>query len=198
MEAATEGTGATFDATLIAAADAARRFALERGTITHRLLQLLPDVEPANRQTIANAVLNREAAHWPLAERDAALGEVFALLGDPAHATLFGPRSRAEANVAGNVRIGGREVLVTGQIDRLAVTQGRVEIADYKTNREIPASGEDAPLAYVLQLGLYRELMRQIYPGREIACRLIWTRNGTVTPVGDGAMDRALAAMTIV
>jgi ATP-dependent helicase/nuclease subunit A len=160
-------------------------------------LQLLPDVEPANRMQIAAALLDRDAALWPAGEREAALGEVFALLDDPAHGVLFGPRSRAEASVAGNVRIGGREVLVTGQIDRLAVTPSSIEIADYNTNREVPATAEDAPLAYVLQLALYRELMRQIYPGRTVACRLIWTRNGAVTAVSDAAMDRALAAMTI-
>ncbi len=185
------------DATMLAERDARRQFALERGTLTHRLLQHLPDVDPAQRRELAQALMKRAAAHWPPDERQAALAEVFALLEADENAVLFGPDSRAEVNVAGNVRIGGRQVLVSGQIDRLAVTHERVEIADYKTNREIPADPADAPQAYVLQLALYRDLLRQIYPNCEVCCRLVWTRNGTVSVIGDAAMDAATAAMTI-
>jgi ATP-dependent helicase/nuclease subunit A len=197
LETVPDEAGVPVDPATIAVNEQARRFALERGTVTHLLLQLLPVIERGGRERAARQIVERHAGNWPEAEKAVAIEEAMALLDDPAHAALFGPHSQAEVNVAGNVIIGGRDVLVSGQIDRLAVSSERVEIADYKTNREAPEDPLDAPQAYVLQLALYRELMRQIYPGRQVGCRLIWTRSGTVSPVGDHAMDLALAAMTI-
>ena len=177
--------------------EAERRFALARGTATHRLLELLPELAGAERPAMADAWLSRNAADWPAGEADKARSEVLSLLDDASLAHLFGPSSRAEASVAGYVTIGGREILVSGQIDRLAVTPTAVEIADYKTNRDIPAEAGDAPQAYVLQLALYRALLRRIYPGRSVRCMLIWTRASLVARIDDAAMDAALAAITL-
>jgi len=58
-------------------------------------------------------------------------------------------------------------------------------------------SAADAPPAYILQLALYRELLRQIYPGKRVDCCLLWTRSGRLMPVEDGLMDRALAELTL-
>ncbi len=179
------------------AGEAERRFALARGTATHRLLELLPAYPAGERGAMADAWLARNAADWPAEEVEKARAEVLALLDDASLAHLFGPSSRAEASVAGYASIGGREILVSGQIDRLAVTATTVEIADYKTNRDFSSDARGAPQAYVLQLALYRALLRRIYPGRRVRCMLIWTRACLVTPIDDDAMDAALAAITL-
>ncbi len=83
------------------------------------------------------------------------------MLDSPRFAGLFGSGSRAEIPLVGWVNIGGEKVRVSGQIDRLAVTESEVLIADYKTNRPPPRI---APRAYVAQLALYRALLRKLYP----------------------------------
>ena len=57
-----------------------------------------------------------------------------AILDDPAYAAFFGPHARAEVPIVGQIGAGDA-VVVSGQIDRLAVLPDRVAIIDYKTNR---------------------------------------------------------------
>ena len=45
---------------------------------------------------------------------------------------------------------------VSGQIDRLAVTDDAVLIADFKTNRPPPKTAEETPALYLAQMALYR------------------------------------------
>jgi ATP-dependent helicase/nuclease subunit A len=165
--------------------------------LTHLLLQYLPAAEPALRLETARRIVAREAGSLAETDAHAAIDDVMRLLAVPAHAGLFGPSSRAEVRVAGRVMVGGTEIAVSGQIDRIAVGKGEVYIADFKTNRAVPEKAADAPRAYILQLALYRELLKQIYPGHTIKCCLLWTRIGRLMPLDDGLMDRALAELTL-
>ena len=106
-----------------------RRF--RRGLVTHRLLQSLPDVAPADRRAQARRFVARRAHDLPPAAVDEILSETFAILEDPAFSALFGPGSRAEVPLTGVVG----DVVVSGQVDRLVVTPDVVIVADYKTNR---------------------------------------------------------------
>ena len=71
------------------------------------------------------------------AERDAIVREVLAVLDDARFAPLFAPGSRAEVPIVGIVSRAERRV--SGQVDRLAVTATDVLIADYKSDRCVPA-----------------------------------------------------------
>ena len=68
----------------------------------------------------------------------------------------------------------GPEV-ISGQIDRLAVTGERVLIVDYKTGRQPPRREADVPALYLRQMAAYRALIAEIYPNRQIDCFLLWT-----------------------
>jgi len=171
----------------------ARADALARGAALHRLVQILPDA--ADRARLGRAFLAAGFARFPGTAREAWLAEALRLVADPALAVLFGPGSRAEAEIAGSVTVGGRDVPVSGQIDRLAVTDSEVVIADFKTNRIVPASG--APPAHVLQLALYRALLAQIYPGKRIRCLIVWTATAAANELSDAEMDAALAAISL-
>ena len=59
--------------------------------------------------------------------------QVCRLLDDPRFSPLFLPGSRAEVPIVGRLRSG--TVAVSGQVDRLVVTDDSVLMADYKTNR---------------------------------------------------------------
>ncbi len=170
-------------------------FAIRRGLALHKLLQMLPGIAGEERDAAAQRYLARAGAAWPEAERRLALQAVAAILADARFAPLFAPGSRAEVSVVGSLDIHGRTRTVSGKIDRLAVTADRVLIVDYKTNRPAPASLAEVPEAYVLQLALYRALLRPLYPGREVSAALLFTEAPRLIELPEGALDAALARL---
>jgi ATP-dependent helicase/nuclease subunit A len=115
---------------------------------------------------------------------------VLAILESPDLAPLFAPGAQAElplAGVVGDVEIGGL-------VDRLAVTETEILLADYKTDRAPPASPEGIPPKYISQLAAYRAILQQIYPNRPVRCLLVWTETATPMPVPAPLLDAAAPA----
>ena len=71
-----------------------------------------------------------------------------------------------------------------------------MSIVDYKTNRPAPATLDQVPPAYVLQLALYRALLQPLYPGRAVTAALLFTEAPRLIELPPGAMDDALARLT--
>ncbi len=145
-----------------------------RGDLIHRLLQILPDLAPADRAEAALRILARERdlnddQRHEMAE--AAMG----VLTDARFAEVFGPGSRAEVPVAGTARGLPAGLAVSGRIDRLVVLPDRVLVADFKTNRPSPARIEDADPAYLTQMAVYTAVLADIFEGRRIEAALVWT-----------------------
>ncbi len=180
-----------------AAQERAQAQALARGTLIHRLLQSLPDIEPARRQAAAHSFLARAAAAFSMDERNRFVGQALAIFADLRFAELFAPGSRAEVPIVGRFgRRCGSEILVSGQIDRLAITPHAVLIADYKTNRDPPTNVDAAPPAYVGQLALYRTVLSKIYPDRPIRAALVWTELPDLMELPADMLDQALVRIT--
>jgi double-strand break repair helicase AddA, alphaproteobacterial type len=171
-------------------------FALERGNAVHRLLQLLPELPPEEREGAARRFLARVGVAWPKGETERACRSVLSILEDTRFALLFAPSSRAEVSVMGQLEIGGVPRAVSGKVDRLAVTEDAVFIVDYKTNRPAPERLEEVPEAYVAQLALYAELLRPLYPGRRVEAALLFTEAPNLIPLPGEAMAAALARLT--
>src|SRR5262249_55835739 len=139
-----------------AAQEQAQAQALARGTLIHRLLQSLPDIEPARREAAALSFLARASAAFSVDERHLFVGRTLAIFADPRFAELFAPGSRAEVPIVGRLRsTRGSEILVSGQIDRLVTTPHAVLIADYKTNRHPPTNFHQTPQASLGHLPLH-------------------------------------------
>ncbi len=167
-----------------------RRFL--RGTLTHALLQHLPGLPAAQRQTAALRYLTAEAPDMTLVQHRDILGEVLAILDDPSFGLLFASGSRAEVPVAALLPLQtGVPVRVSGQIDRLVVTDAAVLILDYKANRLVPESPEDVPRSYLLQLAAYRLVLARIYPRRTIRAALLWTAVPRLMELPAGMLDTA-------
>jgi ATP-dependent exoDNAse (exonuclease V) beta subunit (contains helicase and exonuclease domains) len=98
--------------------------------------------------------------------------------------------------IVGRLQVGGRTVPVSGQIDRLAVTQTAVLIGDFKTNRLPPQRIEEVPPAYVRQLALYRAVLAKLYPERTVRAALIWTEVPDLMELSDDTLSQALARLT--
>jgi ATP-dependent helicase/nuclease subunit A len=172
-----------------------RADALRRGTLVHRLLQSLPDVAPGRRRAAALNFLARNAGDWD-DERDALAGRVLALIEDARFAPVFGAGSRAEVSIVGRLeRPGQLPALVSGQIDRLVVTESEVLIVDFKTNRAPPNSAAEAPLAYIRQLALYRAVLQKLYPQLPVRTALLWTETPQMMEISAPALDAGLASI---
>ncbi|WEX09434.1 double-strand break repair helicase AddA [Chelativorans sp. AA-79] len=171
-------------------------FALERGNAVHRLLQVLPELSPCEREAAARRYLARVGAAWPDEEVEKACGSVLSVLSDERFAPIFAPGSRAEVSVMGELLLGGTRRAVSGKVDRLAVADSEVLLVDYKTNRPAPEVLAEVPDAYVAQLALYAELLKPLYPGKRFSAALLFTEGPRLIALTDEAMAVSLARLT--
>jgi ATP-dependent helicase/nuclease subunit A len=170
--------------------DSGKRF--QRGLLVHALLARLPDLAPQEREATGLAYL--QARGLSPEEAKALLAETVAILDDKTFAPLFGIHSRAEiALIAELPELG--HARVSGQIDRLAITDDAVLIADFKTNRPAPASVEATPRVYRTQMALYRAALQKIYPGKRIDCALVWTDGARLMPLPNTLLDAEIASI---
>ena len=170
--------------------------ALLRGALVHRLLQSLPDIPADKRLKAAEDYLARADKELATEERAKIAEEVLRLLSNETFSELFAPGSRAEVPIVGRLIFGDETVRVSGQIDRLAVTQGFVLIADFKTNRPPPRRIEDVPPIYLRQLALYRAVLTKLYPDKPVRAALIWTEVPDLMELSGEVLDAALARVT--
>ena len=140
-----------------------------RGLVTHSLLQFLPGLpraqwEKAAAQFVAGQDL-RESVKTEI------VAETLRVLTHPDFAAMFGPGSMAEIPITAKLE----NRLISGQIDRMLITDSEILIVDFKTNRPPPTREKDVPAIYRSQLRAYRDTLAKIYPGRSIRCFLLWT-----------------------
>ena len=169
--------------------------ALERGTMIHRLLQVLPTAAPDERPVLLARYLARAL---PADQAPAAAEierQVLAVLNDPKFARVFDTSGEAEVSLMGTLHIGGEDRAVSGRIDRIALDGDRVVIVDYKTGLA-PAPGEAPPHGHVAQLAIYRALLMPLYPGRRIDAALLYVSGPQLVEIEGPALDEAIAALT--
>ncbi|CAH1658406.1 DNA helicase [Chelatococcus asaccharovorans] len=175
--------------------DDARRLARLGGDFLHQLLQHLPEGLMRGGEAAARgiaALLKVRAAGLDDEQRDRLVTDALAVLARPDLAALFGPGSRAEVPIAGAITIDGEAVPVSGQIDRLAVTDEAVHVADFKTSHWPPATLDAAPPGHLAQLAVYAALLAEIYPDRPVRAFLVYTRGSRVFAVPPEALQSAL------
>jgi ATP-dependent helicase/nuclease subunit A len=157
----------------------------QRGLLVHALLAHLPEVEPGRREETALRFLRARGLDETEAARLCA--QTLAVLGDPAFAAAFAPSSRAEVAIVADLpELGAR---VHGRLDRLAVAGDDVLIVDFKTGRPPPAREQDVPGIYATQMALYRAAAERIFPGKRIACALVWTQGPALMPLSDAFLE---------
>jgi len=154
-----------------------------RGRLVHVLLQHLPELTPPSWPGAIAAYLSRHDMTG--AERSALTKQVLAVLTHPDLGVAYGPGSRAEQPLTGVV--GGQ--VVTGIVDRLAVTADAVWVVDYKTGRAAPPDVADTPVRYLRQLAAYRGVLRGVYPGRPVRSVLVWTDFAQVVTIPAALLD---------
>ena len=146
--------------------------AARRGTLVHKLLERLPEVEPEQRSGLGGQWLARNAADLAESDRAALLASALRVLDDPRWAELFSPAALAEVAVAATIG----ERVIAGTIDRLLVMPGRVRFVDFKTARRPPATLAEVPPAILRQMAAYAAALEVTFPGHVIEAALLFTQ----------------------
>ena len=151
----------------------ARKDAILRGQIIHRLLETLPMLDNNLRDVAAARIINAHA-HGAAADDEKVkrkwLDEATAIMNMPELAALFSSQAFAETPVNGLVG----NTAVSGVIDRLVITDEVVIFVDFKTG-QCPDTLSSVSPSYISQMGLYAHLLEKIYPKKQIKAGLIYT-----------------------
>jgi ATP-dependent helicase/nuclease subunit A len=174
----------------------ARQEARLRGDLIHLLLQHLPELPVERRSAAAQALASSRFRQLTAEQRSEGISAAIGLLDDPRFNAVFGSAGRSEIDVAGIVRVGGRDIEVSGRIDRLAVTASEVLIIDYKTGQP-PADPKHLPASYRRQLAVYATLLGDIYPDKTVTPAILWTDAAEIVPMTPAAVADALADLGI-
>lgn len=168
-----------------------------RGNLTHKLLEVLPEVSLSERSDMAGRILSGYKA-IPQEMGEEIIHEVFTVLDHPEYSKIFGPGSRAEVSLAGSASGLPDGLYLNAQIDRICVTDDEVFIVDYKSNRPPPTDPEDVSALYLGQMAAYRELAREIYPKHQINCALLWTDGPQLMVIPQALLDEALQKIAVL
>ncbi len=164
----------------------------KRGRLIHRLLETLPDLAEETRGAAAKRFLANEGLALSPNDQAEIAEAVERVLSARQFAPLFGPGSRAEVSLVGEIERQGERLFLSGQIDRLLVSAQQVLIIDYKTNRPPPARIEEASPAYIAQMAGYAALLAKLYPDRPIRAALLWTDGPNLMEIPAEMLAKAL------
>jgi len=154
--------------------------ALARGTALHWALEHFPKHPQDRWDKIAAAGPDGMAG---------VMDEAKAVLAAPALAPVFAPDTLAEVSITAELaELDNRRI--SGQIDRLIISDTEVLAVDFKSNAAVPATPKDTPEGLLRQMGAYHAALAQLYPDRKITCAILWTRAAELMPL-DGAQIRA-------
>ena len=163
----------------------------KRGSILHKLLELLGAVAPERQEEVAMRLLGAKDYDLSPDQQNEMAHEVLKILRDPQFGSLFGPNSQPEVPLSGVLP--GTDISLNGSIDRLVVEGDRIMIVDYKTNRPPPEDPEDIAPIYVTQMASYRALLSALFEGMKVEAFLLWTDGPDLMQVPEDKMDQAVA-----
>ncbi|WP_375703182.1 double-strand break repair helicase AddA [Bartonella sp. AD13SXNS] len=199
IEADTEPSSSPKQLTIspvLGATNTNRAFSIEYGNLIHRLLQYLPDCPPQKRRDYARNYLNIKASHWHESQREDALCHIWKILDHVYLKPLFSEHSRAEVSLMGIVKIRGKEQAISGQIDRLYITQNSIIFADFKTG--IPPENEAAIASHHwLQMALYRKLLQSIHPDKDVQALLIYSKEAKIFKLSPEKLEAFLGEIAL-
>ena len=167
------------------------RFA--RGRALHRLLEILPTYPQAEQKALGLKLLSQLMPDLESQLMGEWCDEVLAIIQGSAFAPIFSPHSRAEVSIGGTPKGAREDIMINGQIDRLAISDNEVLIVDYKTNQPPPKSEADVADDYIVQMAAYRALIQEIYPDRAVKTALLWTFEARLMVLSDKILDHAFA-----
>ncbi len=162
-----------------------RETAQLRGTLIHRLLEILPALPRDRRDRAARAIASAFPA-LPAEETQDAIDAALALLSKEALPQVW-DRGVSEASLAVQMP----HAAILGQADSILIAGDDVTVLDYKSGALPP----DATLrrSHLAQLACYRLALQRLYPTAGVRAALLNTRDGTLVEASGDALDTVLA-----
>ncbi len=151
-----------------------REALLRRGTMVHRLLEVLPEVSSSDREGVSGRLLEKE---FMATSEEVAVSfeEAQRVLETKELAFLFGDGVLSEVDVWAQGPGLPREG-ISGAVDKLVVSPERVLAVDFKTNASVPSAVGETPDGLLRQMGAYLAALESVYPGRKVDVAILWTR----------------------
>ncbi len=168
-----------------------RETAQTRGTLIHRLLEVLPALPAEHRAKAAALIAAAFADELAARQREEAAQHVLALLAKGALTQPAG-HTLAEAGLAVAVRNAEGEPIasILGQADRIELSEAGPAVLDYKSG-SLPADGPAKP-AHLAQLACYRLALQRIYPDAGIRAAIFDTSSGNAKEAAGKDIDAVL------
>ena len=154
----------------------ARRYALERGSLIHALIEMLEagEPDPAKVERLAHSqnrtLQDPDFQSW--------LNEARQVVGDPELDSVFRPDSQTRVYTEVPVLCRTESGEEFGIIDRLLVSPDQAWVIDFKSHAtEDPGKLDEAAGHYIEQMNEYARFIRLVYPDRPVRCSLLFTRS---------------------
>jgi ATP-dependent helicase/nuclease subunit A len=169
-----------------------RKAAQAKGSLIHKLLEVLPAFSREEQSRTAAAVAKAFSGILPPGQRREAVEEALALLNSDAFAA-GADRALPEAGLAAALRDAGGAChgLILGQADRIVFAGPDICILDFKSGAA--GAGRGSPSSSNGQLASYRLALQRIYPAATVGAALVDTKSATPLPANGPALDDAFA-----
>jgi len=166
-------------------------YAIERGIVIHKILQYLPDIPQQERPHFVERMINRVPYLWNDEQKQHIAKDILSVISFPQLKEFFDQEGKSEVAIMGRVTIRGAVKPVSGQIDRIRITDDKVLIGDYKTG-PVPSDTKTHAPGYIAQMALYRALVKPLYPDKSVEVFLIYTQGPKIFKVDDLILDQAM------
>ena len=149
--------------------------AKRRGTMVHRLLDILPALPRSQWQDTAQRMFAVGDAMATPDEIQDALGDATRVMDAPDLQHIFTKDVLSEVDITASLPdLAGQRI--AGAIDRLMIHPDRILAIDFKTNAVVPDRAEATPDGLLRQMGAYQAALETIYPDRRVETAILWTR----------------------
>ncbi len=157
-----------------------------RGTLVHKLLEVLPALPEEHREAAAGLIARAFSGDLAAHQRAEAIATVLALLSSGVLSE--GVQVLSEAGLAAVLQNaqGGQPATVLGQADRILMDGSAITVIDYKSGA--PSTDGVIQCRYLAQLDCYRQALQGMYPEATIRAALLNTRTGEYIDATDGAL----------
>jgi hypothetical protein len=153
--------------------DGQKRF--RRGRLIHGLLERLPELAPDKREAAALAWLKRQGAEEDGAE--AFTREALSVINDARFAAVFSPKAAPRRR--SSARCAARPFAASSIVSPSRRSRACARLS--KPTGQRRRTPRDAPDSYVMQLALYREVLRKIFPGKTVILRTALDRKAHIS-----------------
>lgn len=163
--------------------------AAARGTVIHRILEVLAETPPDRWPATAFRMGRSEGLDQQ------GVQSVLELAGSPVMRAVLGADGLSEVPVLADLPDhGGR---IAGRIDRMVVSETGILAVDYKTGARWPETVASVDPAELRQMALYRAALRLVHPGQPIEMALLYTSAPLLLRLPGEVLDRALDQIAV-